>query len=170
MEEERSSHDSPTNECARIQWCIRVNPGPDSSKECCRGKYVAIISRERRTDVCVLCAGTNTYYKYRNSQGSIPSRDGGRIRHRLMGTIVHHARYPHTEARMCSAALMYIRAACAANHACAWPRDNEPWADRSTWPVPSGKNHDRKVDSRQRNSAFIGEFKNGCKVCYNLCS
>ena len=37
MEEERSSHDSPTNECARIQWCIRVNPGPDSSKECCRG-------------------------------------------------------------------------------------------------------------------------------------
>ena len=36
-EEERSSHDSPTNECARIQWCIRVNPGPDSSKECCRG-------------------------------------------------------------------------------------------------------------------------------------
>jgi len=71
------------------------------------------------------------YKYYRNSQGSIPSRDGGRIRQRLRGTIVHHARYPHTKARMCSAALMYIRAALAASHwhACAWPRDNEPWAD-----------------------------------------
>jgi hypothetical protein len=46
-----------------------------------------------------------------------------------MGTIVHHSRYPHTKARTCSAALMYIRAALAASHAYAWPRDNEPWAD-----------------------------------------
>ncbi len=60
-------------------------------------------------------------YKYRNSQGSVPSRDGGRIRQRLMGTIVHHSRYPHSKARTstCSAALMYIRAALAASHACA---------------------------------------------------
>ena len=34
-------------------------------------------------------------YKYWNGQGDFPSRDGGRIRHRLMGTIKHHARYPH---------------------------------------------------------------------------
>jgi hypothetical protein len=38
MEEERSNHDSPTNECALIQWCIRMNPGPDSSEvECATG-------------------------------------------------------------------------------------------------------------------------------------
>jgi len=142
-----------------------------------QGEYAAIISRERRTDVCVLCAGTNTYYKYRNSQGSIPSRDGGRIRHRLMGTIVHHARYPHTEARMCSAALMYIRAACAASHACAWPRDNEPWADR-----PGRSHRERIMTERliQDNetpplsaslkmvvksaTTSVREFKSGCKV------
>jgi hypothetical protein len=142
-----------------------------------QGEYVAIISRERRTDVCVLCAGTNTYYKYRNSQGSIPSRDGGRIRHRLMGTIVHHARYPHTEARMCSAALMYIRAACAASHACAGPRDNEPWADR-----PGRSHRERIMTERliQDNetpplsaslkmvvksaTTSVREFKSGCKV------
>jgi hypothetical protein len=129
MAEERSSHDSSTNECARIQWCIRMNPGPDSSRECCRGIRCEIILRERRTDVCVLCAGTNTCCKYWNSQGSFPSRDGGRIRQTPDGD--HRAPYaiPSSEARMCSAALMYIRAALAASHAHAWPRDNEPWAD-----------------------------------------
>jgi hypothetical protein len=119
--------------------------------------------------------------KYRDSQGSIPSRDGGRIRHRLMGTIVHHARYPHTKARMCSAALMYIRAALAASHACAWPRDNEPWADR-----PGRSHRERIMTERliQDNetpplsaslkmvvksaTTLVREFKKGCKVCYNL--
>ena len=80
MEEERSNHDSPTNECALIQWCIRMNPGPDSSEvECATGGYAANL-RERRTEPSVRGAGTNTYCKYRNSQGSVPSRDGGRIR------------------------------------------------------------------------------------------
>ena len=37
MEEERSNHDSPTNECALIQWCIRMNPGPDSSVSVLQG-------------------------------------------------------------------------------------------------------------------------------------
>ena len=29
-----------------------------------------------------------------NSQGRVPSRDGGRIRHHLMRTILHHRRHP----------------------------------------------------------------------------
>ena len=94
-----------------------------------------------------------------------------------MGTIVHHARYPHTEARMCSAALMYIRTACAVSHACAWPRDNEPWADR-----PGRSHRERIMTERliQDNetpplsaslkmvvksaTTSVREFKSGCKV------
>ena len=72
-------------------------------------------------------------------RGAFPLAMGVASDERLMGTIVHHARYPHTEARMCSAALMYIRAACAASHACAWPRDNEPWADRP------GRSHRERI-------------------------
>jgi hypothetical protein len=79
MEEERSNHDSPTNECALVQWFIRMNPGPDSS-EAVRYRGYAANLRERRTEPSVRCAGTNTYCKYWNSQGSVPSRDGGRIR------------------------------------------------------------------------------------------
>ncbi len=49
------------------------------------------------------------------------------------------------------------------------PGDTEPWADL-TWPVPTGRNHDEKVDtsnvtvdSRRLNSesAFIGDSDKG---------
>ena len=54
MAEERSSHDSSTNECARIQWCIRMNPGPDSSRECCRGIRCDYSSRTSDRAFCPL--------------------------------------------------------------------------------------------------------------------
>jgi hypothetical protein len=54
MAEERSSHDFPTNECALIQWCIRMNPGPDSSEKCCRGIRCDHFSRTSDRAFCPL--------------------------------------------------------------------------------------------------------------------
>ena len=84
--------------------------------------------KELRVNMPV-CGESTLSCKYWNSQGNFPSRDGGRIRQTPDGD--HRAPYaiPSSEARMCSVALMYIRAALAASHAHAWPRDNEPWAD-----------------------------------------
>ena len=59
-----------------------------------------------------------------NSQGRVPSRDGGRIRRRLMRTTLHHRRHPSYGSTLVLRGSHHVYPSCAqalaASHACAW--------------------------------------------------